>query len=282
MQASARLRSGPDRRLARARRRRARAGTAANALRARPALRRSRRGGVLGLPPSAARLRGSPIYGTGYPAEPSPQGESLTGSLGRATLNGTEVTVRRIEGVDLDSPSASRAAERGLPRRLGLSVRRVLEQAGLRRPAPLPPEPGLVHFDPPGGQVGETVVARSDRTLGSQVVGAGVSLVRLPIVADFVPEQGSALRPSVVSATRSRSRSRTYLPVSTRRSSPARAAARPQEARASSRPARSSSRRRQRPPGASGRVVRAPGCVRARGRARNRRLAPTATGTGRR
>jgi hypothetical protein len=43
--------------------------------------------------------------------------------------------------------------------------------------------------------VGDTVVARSDRPLGTQVVGAGVGLVRLPIVADFVPERHSTPGP---------------------------------------------------------------------------------------
>jgi hypothetical protein len=43
--------------------------------------------------------------------------------------------------------------------------------------------------------VGDTVVARSDRELGSQVAGANVGLVRVPIAADFVPTQSSAPAP---------------------------------------------------------------------------------------
>jgi MYXO-CTERM domain-containing protein len=43
--------------------------------------------------------------------------------------------------------------------------------------------------------VGEKVVARSDRSLGTQVAGAAVGLVRLPIVADYVPERRSAPAP---------------------------------------------------------------------------------------
>jgi hypothetical protein len=139
-------------------------------------------------------FEGRRYTGTGYPSQPSPQGRvRLTGSLGRATLNGTEVTVRRIEGVDptLAVGVSSRPSEAFLVASVcpyeGFSNKPAFDDLlrCLRSPA-------WFTFDPPGGQVGETVVARSDRTLGSQVVGAGVSLVRLPIVADFVPEQGSA------------------------------------------------------------------------------------------
>jgi hypothetical protein len=138
-------------------------------------------------------FEGRRYTGTGYPAEPSPQGRvPLTGSLGRATLNG-EVTVRRIEGVDptLAVGVSSRPSEAFLVASVcpyeGFSNKPAFDDLlrCLRSPA-------WFTFDPPGGQVGETVAARSDRTLSSQVVGARVSLVRLPIVADFVPEQGSA------------------------------------------------------------------------------------------
>ncbi len=42
-------------------------------------------------------------------------------------------------------------------------------------------------FDPPGNEVGLTVVGRSDRSLVPAVKGASISLVRLPLVADYVP-----------------------------------------------------------------------------------------------
>src|SRR5207237_1307907 len=47
-------------------------------------------------------------------------------------------------------------------------------------------------FDPPGGEAGGTVVARSDRHPGRAVAGASIGLVRLGIVADFVPKRHGA------------------------------------------------------------------------------------------
>lgn len=49
-------------------------------------------------------------------------------------------------------------------------------------------------FDPPGSEVGGTVVGRSDRPLSSAVAGASISLVPLPIVADFVPTDHGSLK----------------------------------------------------------------------------------------
>ena len=42
-------------------------------------------------------------------------------------------------------------------------------------------------FDPPGGEKGTTIVARSDRPPGPEVAGASIGLVRLSVVADLVP-----------------------------------------------------------------------------------------------
>ena len=153
-------------------------------------------------------FEGRRYTGTGYPAEPSPQGRvPLTGSLGRATLNGTEVTVRRIEGVD---PSTGRrrlgAAERGLSRRLGLSVRRVLEQAGLRRPAPLPPEPGLVHLRSTrwSGRRDSRRPKRPHARLAGRRSRTSASFACRSSRISF-RSRARPLRPSVGSATRSRS-----------------------------------------------------------------------------
>jgi hypothetical protein len=132
--------------------------------------------------------------GTSYPHRPSPQGKvPLAGSLGRATLDGRTVTVRRI--VDVDPSLAVGVSDRPSEAFLVASV--CPYEVFSNRPAfddllRCLRSPVWFTFDPPGGQVGETVVARSDRELDSQVAGAGVSLVRLPIVADFVPTRSSA------------------------------------------------------------------------------------------
>jgi hypothetical protein len=48
-------------------------------------------------------------------------------------------------------------------------------------------------FDPPGNQAGQTVVGRSDRSLVPAVQGASISLVRLPVLADYVPSNHGRL-----------------------------------------------------------------------------------------
>jgi hypothetical protein len=135
--------------------------------------------------------------GTSYPPRPGPQGKvPLAGSLGRATFDGRTVTIRRIVGVDpslaigvSDRPSEAFLVASVCPYEV-FSNRPAFDDLlrCLRSPV-------WFAFDPPGGQVGETVVARSDRELDSQVAGADVSLVRLPIVADFVPMRSSAPAP---------------------------------------------------------------------------------------
>jgi hypothetical protein len=135
--------------------------------------------------------------GTSYPPRPSPQGKvPLAGSLGRASLDGRTVTVRRIEGVD---PSLAVGIS-GQPSEAFLVASVCPYEAFSNRPAfddlfRCLRSPVWFTFDPPGGQVGQTVVARTDRELGSQVAGANVSLVRVPIGADFVPTQSSAPEP---------------------------------------------------------------------------------------
>ena len=135
--------------------------------------------------------------GTSYPLRPSPQGKvPLGGSLGRATLDGRRATVRRIVGVD---PSLAVGIS-GRPSDAFLVASVCPYEVFSNRPAfddllRCLRSPVWFTFDPPGDQVGETVVARSDRELGSQVAGACVRLVRLPILADFVPERSSAPTP---------------------------------------------------------------------------------------
>jgi hypothetical protein len=134
---------------------------------------------------------------TSYPLRPSPRGKvPLGGSLGHATLGGRTVTVRRIVGVD---PSLAVGIS-GRPSDAFLVASVCPYEVFSNRPAfddllRCLRSPVWFTFDPPGGQVGELVVARSDRELGSQVAGANVSLVRVPIPADFVPTQSSAPAP---------------------------------------------------------------------------------------
>jgi hypothetical protein len=142
-------------------------------------------------------FEGRRYTGTTYPAQPSPPGKvPLAEPLGRASLNDRTVTVRRIEGVDpsLAVGVSGRPSEAFLAASVcpyeGFSNKPALDDLlrCLRSPV-------WFTFDPPGGQVGETVVARGDRELGTQVAGAALSLVRLPIVADLVPEQRTTSAP---------------------------------------------------------------------------------------
>ena len=151
---------------------------------------------LVGLPYWDCLLRplvfdGRRYTGTSYPSQPGTQGEvPLAGSLGRATLNGERVTVRRIAAVDpalavgvSDHPSEAFLAASVCPYE-GFSNKPAFDDLLRCLQSPV-----WFTFDPPGGQVGEAVVARSDREIGPEVSGAAVSLVRLPIVADFVPER---------------------------------------------------------------------------------------------
>ena len=135
--------------------------------------------------------------GAGYPSQPGPRGKiPLTGSLGRATLNGSRVVVRRIDGVD---PSLAVGVS-GRPSEAFLAASVCPYEGFSNKPAfddllRCLRSPVWFTFDPPGGRSGDTVVARSDRDLGSQVVGAKVGLVRLPIGADYVPKRHSPPAP---------------------------------------------------------------------------------------
>jgi hypothetical protein len=50
-------------------------------------------------------------------------------------------------------------------------------------------------FSPPGSQAGGSVLATGDRPVAPAVAGASISLVRLPVAADYVPANHGALAP---------------------------------------------------------------------------------------
>ena len=128
--------------------------------------------------------------GTSYPAQPAPRGiVPLEAPLGTARLDGRKVTVLRIRGVD---PSLA-VGIRGSPTEAFLTPT-ACPYEGFEN---VPAEDDLLRclqspvwftFDPPGGQVGDHVAARSDRPPSPEVAGATISLVRLSIVADLVPK----------------------------------------------------------------------------------------------
>jgi hypothetical protein len=140
-------------------------------------------------------FEGRRFTATGYPAKPAPRKTLPLGArLGTATLDGATVTVRRIAGVDpsVAVGASSRPSEAFL-------IASICPYAGLSNT----PEfdnllrclrsPVWFTFDPPGGEVGQTVVARSDRPPGPDVAGASIGIVRLPVVADIVPRHRGAL-----------------------------------------------------------------------------------------
>jgi hypothetical protein len=142
-------------------------------------------------------FEGRRYTGTSYPTQPSPRGKvPLAESLGRATLAGRKVTVTRIDGVD---PSLAVGVS-GRPSEAFLVASVCPYERFSNKPAfddllRCLRSPVWFTFDPPGGQAGEAVVARSDREVGSRVAGADVGLVRLPIAADLVPEDHAAPAP---------------------------------------------------------------------------------------
>jgi hypothetical protein len=140
---------------------------------------------------------GRPYTGTRYPAEPRPRGRLRLGrALGRAQLGGETVTVARIEGVD----PALAVGVRGRPSEAFLAAGVCPYERFENRPARddllrCLRSPVWLFFDPLGGAVGTEVVATSDRPLRAELAGATVSLVRLDMVADVVPEDRSRAVP---------------------------------------------------------------------------------------
>ena len=141
---------------------------------------------------------GQQFTATSYPSQPAPRKTvPLGSSLGVADYHGQRGTVRRIEGVD---PSLAVGIS-GHPSDAFLSPR-TCPYAGFSN---VPEYDDLLRclrspvwftFDPPGSDVGGTVVARSDRPVSRAVAGAAISIVRLSVVADFVPPHTG--RPAVV------------------------------------------------------------------------------------
>ena len=141
-------------------------------------------------------FEGRRYTGTGYPLQLAQGKVALAGSLGSATLNGERVTVRRISNVD----PALAVGVSGRPSEAFLVASVCPYEGFSNKPAfddlmRCLQGPVWFTFDPPGGQVGETVVARADRELDTDVSGAEVSLVRLPVATDFVPSAHSKPTP---------------------------------------------------------------------------------------
>jgi hypothetical protein len=140
-------------------------------------------------------FRGRQFTATSYPATPAPRKTLALGvRLGTAVYHGRAVTIRRIDGVD---PTLAVAIS-GLPSTAFVSPP-TCPYSGFSN---VPQFDDLLRclegpvwftFDPPGSEIGGTVVARSDRPISSQVAGATISLVQLPVVADLVPPQHGAL-----------------------------------------------------------------------------------------
>ena len=132
---------------------------------------------------------GQQFTASGYPAQPAPRKTvPLGAALGMADYQGHRVTVRRIRGVDpLLAVGISEHAERRVPEPAHVSLSgfsNIPEYDTLLR---CMRSPVWFTFDPPGTDVGGTVVARSDRALSAAVAGATISLVALPVAADLVP-----------------------------------------------------------------------------------------------
>jgi hypothetical protein len=142
-------------------------------------------------------FNGQQYTGTSYPATPTPRGTLAPGApLGTAEYHGQKVTVRRLQGI----PPALAVGLSGRPSAAFLNARTCPYSGfsndprydNLRRCLH---SPVWFTFDPPGNEVGATVTGRSDRTLPSAVSGATISLVSLPLVADYVPANHGALVP---------------------------------------------------------------------------------------
>ena len=132
---------------------------------------------------------GQQFTASSYPAQPAPRKTvPLGAALGVADYQGHRVTVRRIRGVDpllavgiSEMPSAAFLSPRTCPYP---EFSNIPEYDTLLR---CMRSPVWFTFDPPGTDVGGTVVARTDRALSAAVAGATISLVALPVAADLVP-----------------------------------------------------------------------------------------------
>jgi hypothetical protein len=148
-------------------------------------------------------FKGQQFTATSYPSSPAPRRTMPFGvALGTAEYHGRRITVRRILGV---SPSLAVGIS-GQPSTAFLSPRTCPYSGFSNTPQydnllRCLRSPVWFTFDPPGSDDGGTVVARSDRPIPSAVAGATISLVALPVVADFVPaNHGPLVRVGSVSA----------------------------------------------------------------------------------
>ncbi len=140
---------------------------------------------------------GQQFTATSYPSAPAPQKPvALGAAIGTARYHGHRVTVRRIQGV---APSLAIGIS-GQPSTAFLSPS-TCPYSGFSNTPEYDNLLRCLHgpvwftFDPLGGGTGETVVARADRPLSAAVVGASLSFVQLPVVADVVPADHGPLIP---------------------------------------------------------------------------------------
>lgn len=138
-------------------------------------------------------FQGQQFTASSYPLTPAPRRTLPLGpAIGTTQYQGHNVTVRRIQGVD--PPLAVGIS--GQPSTAFLSPR-VCPYSGFSNNAQYDNllrclrSPVWYTFDPPGNQVGQSIVGRSDRSPAAAAQGASLSLVRLPLVADYVPANHS-------------------------------------------------------------------------------------------
>ena len=142
-------------------------------------------------------FRGQHFTGTSYPSTPAPRRTlPLGAALGTASYHGHRVTVRRIRGVD---PTVA-VALTGQPSTAYLSPRACPYSGFSNSPRyddlfRCLTSPMWFTFNPPGTQAGASVLASGDRPVQPAVMGASISLVRLPVVADYVPANHGPLTP---------------------------------------------------------------------------------------
>ena len=142
-------------------------------------------------------FRGQQLTATSYPSTPAPRRTLPLGPvLGTASYHGHRATVRRIRGVEprvavglSGQPSTAYLSPRACPYS-GFSNSPRYDDL-LRCLA----SPIWFTFSPPGSQAGATVLASGDRPVQPAVMGASISLVRLPVAADYVPASHGPLTP---------------------------------------------------------------------------------------
>jgi hypothetical protein len=137
-------------------------------------------------------FRGRQYTATSYPrASGPPRSLALGGTLGSARYGGAPVRLRLIDGV---APSLA-VAIAGRPS-VALLSPETCPYGGFSDDPRYDNLLRCLHspvwftFDPPGNEAGAKILARSDRPLSAALAGASISLVQLPLQADFVPSHG--------------------------------------------------------------------------------------------